>query len=137
MEKETSDFISNYVKALKESNAVVFAGAGLSINSGFFDWKKLLEPIAKRLGLDIKEEYDLTALAQYFVDKESWVNKMQEKTKNRLCKLMFSKNSKEFVMLNSVMISMYQVRHAITHKGNRLPIDKIKFEIYKLSLLNS
>ena len=70
MEKETSDFISNYVKALKENNAVVFAGAGLSIDSGFFDWKKLLEPIAKRLGLDIKEEYDLTALAQYFVDKE-------------------------------------------------------------------
>ena len=67
--------------------------------------------------------------------EEGWVNKMQEKTKNRLCKLMFSQNSKEFVMLNSVMISMYQVRHAITHKGNRLPIDKIKFRDLQIILV--
>jgi hypothetical protein len=70
MERETLDIISNYVKAIKENNAVVFAGAGISVDSGFFDWRRLLEPIAKRLGLDINEEYDLTALAQYFVDKE-------------------------------------------------------------------
>lgn len=65
---ETNNFINNYVKALKENNAVVFAGAGLSVDVGFFDWKKLLKPIAERLDLDIGEEYDLTALAQYFVD---------------------------------------------------------------------
>lgn len=65
---ETNAFIDNYVKALKENNAVVFAGAGLSVAAGFFDWKKLLSPIAVRLGLNIDEEYDLTALAQYFVD---------------------------------------------------------------------
>ncbi len=68
--RETNDFINNYVKALKDNNAVVFAGAGLSVDSGFFDWKKLLKPIAQRLDLDIEEEYDLTALAQYFVDSQ-------------------------------------------------------------------
>jgi SIR2-like domain len=68
MKPETIDFIQKYVRALKENNAVVFAGAGLSVDSGFFDWKKLLAPLAKQLGLDIEEEYDLTALAQYFVD---------------------------------------------------------------------
>lgn len=67
---ETNNFINNYVKALKENNAVVFAGAGLSVDVGYFDWKKLLTPIAERLKLDIEEEYDLTALAQYFVDQE-------------------------------------------------------------------
>ena len=59
MEKETSDFISIYVKALKDNNAAVFAGAGLSVDSGFFDWSRLLEPIAERLGLDIREEHHL------------------------------------------------------------------------------
>ena len=65
---EQDVFIENYVKALKENNAVVFAGAGLSVELGFFNWRQLLSPIAKRLDLDIEEEYDLASLAQYFVD---------------------------------------------------------------------
>ncbi|MBK9015472.1 MAG: hypothetical protein IPM82_16190 [Saprospiraceae bacterium] len=67
--------------------------------------------------------------------EEGWVNKMQEKTKNRLCALMFPKNSQEFEMLNSVMKSMYQIRHAITHKGNRLPIDKFKFRDLQITIV--
>ena len=39
-DKETESFINNYVKALREKNAVVFAGAGMSVAQGFFDWKK-------------------------------------------------------------------------------------------------
>lgn len=67
---ETESFINNYVKALREKNAVIFAGAGMSVAQGFFDWKKLLKPIADRLDLDINEEqHDLTTLAQLFVDK--------------------------------------------------------------------
>ena len=68
MDRETLDFINDYVKALKDNNAVVFVGAGFSVDAGFFDWKKLLEPLAKKMGLEIEEENDLTALAQYFVD---------------------------------------------------------------------
>ena len=70
MEKETLHFISDYVKALKENNAVVFAGSGLSVDAGFYDWKVLLEPTAERLGLDIREEHHLAALAQYLVDED-------------------------------------------------------------------
>lgn len=69
--KEIEAFVNNYVKALKEKNAVVFAGAGMSVKDGFFDWKTLLKPIADRLGLDIEEEqHNLPALAQYFVDHQ-------------------------------------------------------------------
>lgn len=72
--KEIESFINNYVKALKEKNAVVFAGAGMSVSQGYFDWKKLLKPIADKLGLDIEEEqHDLTALAQFFVDDHGGV----------------------------------------------------------------
>lgn len=71
--KEQEEFIENYVKALREKNAVVFAGAGMSIPCGFLNWKKLLDPIAKKMGLDIEEEHDLTALAQLYVDNNSGV----------------------------------------------------------------
>ena len=71
--QEHEAFINNYVKALKQNNAVVFAGAGMSVSTGLFDWQKLLTPIARRLGLDIKQEPDLTALAQYFVDNQGGV----------------------------------------------------------------
>ncbi len=68
-DRNKESFINNYVKALKERNAVAFIGAGMSVSQGFFDWKKLLKPIADKLGLDIDEEqHDLTSLAQLFVD---------------------------------------------------------------------
>jgi hypothetical protein len=73
-DRDIEAFIKNYVKALKEKNAVIFAGAGMSVSQGFFDWKKLLKPIADKLGLDINEEqHDLTALAQFFVDDHGGV----------------------------------------------------------------
>lgn len=71
--REQEDFINNYVKALKEKNAVVFAGAGMSIPCGFLDWKRLLTPIAEKLGLNIDQEHDLTALAQLYVDEAGGV----------------------------------------------------------------
>lgn len=71
--KEQEIFIDDYVKALKEKNAAIFAGAGMSVPCGFFSWKKLLEPIAKSLTLDIEEEHDLTALAQLYVDNHGGV----------------------------------------------------------------
>lgn len=68
-DRDIESFINNYIKALKEKNAVAFIGAGMSVSQGFFDWKKLLKPIADKLGLDIDEEqHDLTSLAQFFVD---------------------------------------------------------------------
>lgn len=73
-DKDTEAFINNYVKALRENNAVIFAGAGMSTSTGLFDWKKLLKPIAERLELDIDdEEHDLPALAQFFVDDQGGV----------------------------------------------------------------
>ncbi|HKM01333.1 MAG TPA: SIR2 family protein [Sedimentibacter sp.] len=73
-DRDIESFINNYVKALKEKNAVAFIGAGMSVSQGFFDWKKLLKPLADKLGLDIDEEqHDLTALAQFFVDDQGGI----------------------------------------------------------------
>lgn len=71
---EIESFINHYVKALREKNAVIFAGAGMSVSEGFFNWTGLLKPIADRLGFDIHEEQnDLSSLAQYFVDNQGGV----------------------------------------------------------------
>lgn len=58
-------FIRDYVKEILHGNAAVFAGAGLSRSSGFVNWKELLQPLAKDIGLNIEDEYDLTKVAQY------------------------------------------------------------------------
>lgn len=58
-------FLREYIKAIRDGNAAVFAGAGLSRPSGFVVWKDLLRPLAKDIGLNIDDEYDLTAVAQY------------------------------------------------------------------------
>jgi hypothetical protein len=63
-------FIKNYTKELIEDNAAVFAGAGLSVSSGYVNWKELLRDIANELGLDIDRENDLVAIAQYHVNEK-------------------------------------------------------------------
>ncbi|MDD2502752.1 MAG: SIR2 family protein [Clostridia bacterium] len=58
-------FLREYIKAIRDGNAAVFAGAGLSRPSGFVVWKELLRPLAEDIGLNIDDEYDLTTVAQY------------------------------------------------------------------------
>jgi hypothetical protein len=58
-------FLREYIKAIRDGNAAVFAGAGLSRPSGFVVWKEFLRPLAEDIGLNIDNEYDLTAVAQY------------------------------------------------------------------------
>lgn len=60
-----SEFQRRYSTAIREGFAAVFAGAGLSRQSGFVNWKELLRGIAIDLSLDIDQEHDLVALAQY------------------------------------------------------------------------
>lgn len=58
-------FHREFVKAVRDGNAAVFAGAGLSRPSGYVTWKELLRPLAEDIGLNIDDEHDLTAVAQY------------------------------------------------------------------------
>ncbi len=62
--------ISEYLKALSNSEAAIFAGSGLSVDSGIVDWGRLLQPIAEDLGLNIERERDMVGLAQYYVNSQ-------------------------------------------------------------------
>lgn len=59
-------FIKKYTEEILLGNAAVFAGAGVSIPSGFVDWKELLQPLADEIGLDMNKETDYLAVAQYY-----------------------------------------------------------------------
>jgi len=63
------DCIKHFVNALQYGNAAIFAGAGLSIESGFVNWKELMREIAEELGLDVDSETDLIAIAQFHVNE--------------------------------------------------------------------
>ena len=58
-------FVREFTKELHSKNAAVFAGAGLSVASGYVDWGGLLAEIVQDLGLDPKKENDLVTVAQY------------------------------------------------------------------------
>lgn len=67
-----NQFIENYIKAIKEDNAAIFAGAGLSASAGFVNWKGLLGNVAEELGLNVeKEQHDLIGLAQFYCNKHT------------------------------------------------------------------
>jgi NAD-dependent SIR2 family protein deacetylase len=66
--RDNEDFLTTMLKELRENNAAVFVGAGLSKAAGYVDWPGLLSPIAKALGLDITKEADLVAVAQYHLN---------------------------------------------------------------------
>lgn len=63
------EFIRTYVKSINESNAAVFAGAGLSKPAGYVNWKELMREIAEDIGLNVDIESDLISLAQYHVNE--------------------------------------------------------------------
>jgi hypothetical protein len=60
-----STFLRGLTRELHSRNAAVFAGAGLSMASGYVDWKGLLKDLITDLGLDPNTEDDLVTLAQY------------------------------------------------------------------------
>ncbi|WP_375462478.1 SIR2 family protein [uncultured Methylobacterium sp.] len=71
VDRDTQDFLSKYLKEVKENNAAVFVGAGLSKSAGYVDWSGLLSEVAKGLGLDANRETDLVALAQYHLNSNA------------------------------------------------------------------
>lgn len=67
--KEIESFIKDFVRDLREDNAAIFAGAGMSKSVGYVDWPEMLRDIANELDLKIELEHDLISLAQFHVNK--------------------------------------------------------------------
>ena len=70
MAVKKEEFIRKYTNAIREGNAAVFAGAGLSRASGYVDWKGLLRPLVADIDLDVDKETDLLSVAQFYRNKK-------------------------------------------------------------------
>jgi hypothetical protein len=57
--------IREFTHELLNRNAAIFAGAGLSKDSGYVDWKGLLKDVIYDLGMNPDDEDDLITIAQY------------------------------------------------------------------------
>ena len=74
MNNNKNNLIREFVRALNQGNAALFAGAGLSIPSGGISWPNLLEDEAKAIGIDVYKEHDLTSVAQYIYNESARAN---------------------------------------------------------------
>jgi hypothetical protein len=72
-------FVDIYVQALRDENAAVFAGAGLSIPAGLVDWASLMRDIAADIGLSIDRETDLLSVAQFHVNERGGRHQINQK----------------------------------------------------------
>lgn len=70
----TQVFVRDFTRELHAQNAAVFAGAGLSMASGYVDWKGLLEELVRDLHLDPERETDLVSVAQYHCNQAGGKN---------------------------------------------------------------
>ena len=77
--QQIETFINDFVQNLNEGSASIFAGAGLSQPAGFVNWSKLMEEIAKDLGLDVNMESDLVSIAQYHQNENQNRDKLNRK----------------------------------------------------------
>lgn len=66
---DVRSFINSFANDLADGTAAIFAGAGLSVGSGFVNWSELLREIAEELGLDVDRESNLVAVAQYHLNE--------------------------------------------------------------------
>lgn len=65
LNREQRRFIREFGDKILNDESALFIGAGVSRTAGYVDWKTLLKEIADELELDIEQEHDLPALAQY------------------------------------------------------------------------
>lgn len=66
---QQKSFINAFVTEIKNGDAAIFAGAGMSASLGFVNWKGLLKDLADEIGLDVEKEHDLVSVAQYHFNK--------------------------------------------------------------------
>ncbi len=68
MKSAIRQFVTDYLGEIVAGDAAVFAGAGLSVPSGYVDWRELIRPLAEELDLKIDLETDLVGIAQFHVN---------------------------------------------------------------------
>lgn len=100
-----AEFEKEYIHAIQQGTAAIFAGAGLGKSAGYADWKNLLRSIANQIDLDVDKETDLIEVAQFYKNERGSRGNINSKILNE-----FSKepaNTKVAALLASIPIDTY------------------------------
>lgn len=98
-------FVDAYAGALREQNAALFAGAGLSIPAGLINWAELMKDIAADVGLDVDKEHDLVTLAQFHVNERGGRGRINQKLVSEFAER--AQRSQNHALLASLPITTY------------------------------
>lgn len=124
MTDKIRDFVNKYAKEVKDNNAAIFLGSGLSSVAGYPSWKSFLEEEAKSINLDVeKESYDLPTLAQYIE------NRKKRKTLNDKIKKVFGE--KRAITETHKILSSLPIAHYWTTNYDSLIEDTFEFRNIK------
>ncbi|WP_422081465.1 SIR2 family protein [Ulvibacterium sp.] len=134
-------FVKDFSNAVNQGNAAVFAGAGLSRNSGYVNWKELLRDIAKDIKLDIDKESDLISVAQYYKNEMGGRGRLNEEIMQRFT--LKAKENRVMDILASLPIDTYWttnydhvIEDTLRQKQKKTVDVKISQENLALSLPN-
>ena len=84
---DRNTLLNNFQREMDSDTVAFFLGAGMSVASGFVNWKALMREIADELNLDINVETDLIALAQY--------HKNRRRSRHRINQLLVTEFTKD------------------------------------------
>lgn len=79
-------YIRNFAKEIREGNAAIFAGAGLSSSCGLPLWKGLLDDFSSELGLESNLSLDPLTLAQFYENESGGRSSITQKIIHSFCK---------------------------------------------------
>lgn len=121
--REHINYLNIMVKELETEHLSIFAGAGISIDSGFVDWKGLMRPIIEQL--EINPNMDLALAAQFYENEYGRhdINKLIFDEFNRS-----PKNNVILTLLGKLPIKSYWTTNydsLIEDTLSNPPIDKI------------
>lgn len=72
-------FIDAFALDVADGAAAIFAGAGLSVASGYVNWQELMREVARDLNLDVDRESNLVAVAQYHLNERRNRSRINQK----------------------------------------------------------
>ncbi len=121
------EFIREIAKKCKNNEIALFLGAGVSSEAGLPSWKKLFEPLARELDIDINmTDYQLYDIAQFYANEKglSQLHKRISCEINRIDKTSETLDELTNMQCNSVWTTNFDkvIEHNFYQKGKRANI---------------
>lgn len=84
---DRKEFVKEIAVKCQNNEAALFLGAGMSSNAGLPSWKKLFEPLAGEIGIDLNNtSYQLYDIAQFYANNKG-ISQLHKKISSEINKI--------------------------------------------------